>query len=186
MECVICCNNVSLEDVPERDQGLEMHCRHVYHESCIRQWLNYARQCPLCRRSLSLGKDVPIQVEDTNQPSDVLLEVHKQLWFLQVLSARTNNQSSLAEFLLECVQRRHRTEIEKWVVTTSDAWSMNESWIKTVLVGNFISNSEFDEYRNYYTENAYEFLQKCALTLHEDENEDDVPNISTLLPNENR
>ena len=106
MECVICCDDVSLEN----DKGLQMHCRHVFHESCIREWLSYTRECPLCRIFFALGRDVPIRIEDTNKPSSTLLEVHKQLWFLQEHFAK-NNQSKMLDFLLECMQRRHRTEV---------------------------------------------------------------------------
>ena len=182
MVCVICCNNVSLEDVSESEKGLQMCCRHIYHESCIREWLNYVRECPLCRRYIAFGRDIPIRIEDTNTPSHNLLEVHKQLWLLQELFVR-NKQ---VEFVLERMQRRHRTEIEKWVVTRSDAWSMEENLVKTVLVGNFITDIEFKQYRDYYTENIYEFLLRCASTLLDDDDDDDVPDLSTLLPNENR
>ena len=146
--------------------------------------MNYARECPLCRRSIALGRDVPIRIEDTNIPSSTLIEVHKQLWLLQELFAK-NNQSELLDFMLGCIQRHHRTEIEKWVVSTSNAWSMEENSIKTVLVGNFISDIEFEQYRNHYTEHVDEFIQRCASTLYAD-NDEDVFSIRMLLPNENR
>ncbi|KAF8012882.1 hypothetical protein BT93_I0906 [Corymbia citriodora subsp. variegata] len=47
-ECVIC-----LEDFEEGDQcGVLGRCGHVYHESCIKQWLSRHWHCPLCRRTV--------------------------------------------------------------------------------------------------------------------------------------
>ena len=32
--------------------AVEMPCKHIYHEACIRRWLRRSRRCPTCRKSL--------------------------------------------------------------------------------------------------------------------------------------
>ena len=40
----------------EEEEGahyaVEMPCKHIYHEACIRRWLRRSRRCPTCRKSL--------------------------------------------------------------------------------------------------------------------------------------
>ncbi|GJU39624.1 zinc finger, RING/FYVE/PHD-type containing protein [Tanacetum coccineum] len=43
--CAIC-----LKDFKLREQLTELNCRHYYHGSCIKEWLTWKNQCPLCRR----------------------------------------------------------------------------------------------------------------------------------------
>ncbi|KAJ4828173.1 hypothetical protein Tsubulata_005056 [Turnera subulata] len=48
-ECVIC-----LEDFKDGDacKVLDPICEHMYHETCINEWLVVGRDCPLCRGSV--------------------------------------------------------------------------------------------------------------------------------------
>ncbi|KAJ4829382.1 hypothetical protein Tsubulata_014525, partial [Turnera subulata] len=48
-ECVIC-----LEDFNDGDacKVLDPTCDHMYHETCINEWLVVGRDCPLCRGSV--------------------------------------------------------------------------------------------------------------------------------------
>lgn len=47
-ECPICQESFSTEDVIKKTP-----CGHVFHEECLKKWLeNYARSCPLCRLDL--------------------------------------------------------------------------------------------------------------------------------------
>ena len=40
-ECIIC--------IEETDKGIVLPCGHVYHEKCIRVWMNKNKTCPICR-----------------------------------------------------------------------------------------------------------------------------------------
>ena len=43
------------EEEEEEDalcHAVEMPCKHIYHEECIRRWLRRSRRCPTCRKSL--------------------------------------------------------------------------------------------------------------------------------------
>ncbi|KAJ8762710.1 hypothetical protein K2173_012202 [Erythroxylum novogranatense] len=53
-ECAVC-----LEAFEEGNECLVIPaCSHVYHKSCIDQWLANNRQCPLCRASVNGVKQV--------------------------------------------------------------------------------------------------------------------------------
>lgn len=45
MLCVICSDNLKYNDVI-----YSTRCGHVFHKSCLLQWLNRSRSCPQCRR----------------------------------------------------------------------------------------------------------------------------------------
>ncbi|KAL3528337.1 hypothetical protein ACH5RR_007659 [Cinchona calisaya] len=50
--CTICLENFS--------EGLEVSqipCKHIFHEECILQWLNYRNVCPLCRFEISVASN---------------------------------------------------------------------------------------------------------------------------------
>ena len=44
LECVICMSNNEVGD-----KVLELHCAHMFHEECLRKWLEEHSTCPLCR-----------------------------------------------------------------------------------------------------------------------------------------
>ena len=47
-ECSIC-----LEPYQERDKIVQLTCNHIFHNDCIREWLqNKQNNCPLCRLPL--------------------------------------------------------------------------------------------------------------------------------------
>lgn len=53
-ECVICLENFQAEE-----KLLELPCKHLYHEECIRKWLIERKKiCPICKRDVSVGIDV--------------------------------------------------------------------------------------------------------------------------------
>lgn len=43
-ECSIC-----LEEIPPADLVVELQCFHVFHPSCITEWLRGSKKCPMCR-----------------------------------------------------------------------------------------------------------------------------------------
>lgn len=47
-ECCICLDNVG-----EKQAGVVTQCKHVFHESCIREWLMMNATCPLCRAAVA-------------------------------------------------------------------------------------------------------------------------------------
>lgn len=44
--CVICL----LQLCEENNTVVELNCVHQFHSSCIQQWLNHKRECPLCKK----------------------------------------------------------------------------------------------------------------------------------------
>lgn len=53
-ECVIC-----LDSFEDEEKVLELPCKHLYHEDCIRKWLIERKKiCPICKRDVSVGIDV--------------------------------------------------------------------------------------------------------------------------------
>ncbi|KAK9925978.1 hypothetical protein M0R45_023234 [Rubus argutus] len=43
-QCMVC-----LDEIPKGSEAACMPCSHVYHESCIVNWLDKSNLCPLCR-----------------------------------------------------------------------------------------------------------------------------------------
>ncbi|KAG6603243.1 E3 ubiquitin-protein ligase RING1-like protein, partial [Cucurbita argyrosperma subsp. sororia] len=52
-DCCICLD----EMMNKKREVIRTPCGHVYHESCIFQWLNLHNSCPLCKRPLPLEED---------------------------------------------------------------------------------------------------------------------------------
>lgn len=53
-ECVIC-----LENFQPEEKLLELPCKHLYHDECIRKWLIERKKiCPICKRDVSVGIDI--------------------------------------------------------------------------------------------------------------------------------
>jgi hypothetical protein len=46
-ECTIC-----LEKLSAGDSALRIPCGHIFHEDCVRKWLQSNNQCPMCRYEL--------------------------------------------------------------------------------------------------------------------------------------
>lgn len=53
IECSIC-----LEVMNKNNKIIKLYCcDHIYHEKCIRGWIEKNRNCPLCRKSIDEDKD---------------------------------------------------------------------------------------------------------------------------------
>ena len=103
--------------------------------------------------------DFPIDVEKLNIPDEATLEIHRQLTFLDFLSkSRKLNRKENNWF--KSIQQRHKREVEKWKIAER-AWVMEDQFVKTVLIGNFIQKGELNDYCNYFKENLDEFFIKC-------------------------
>ncbi|KAG8089124.1 hypothetical protein GUJ93_ZPchr0011g28666 [Zizania palustris] len=50
------CCSVCLEDFEGGDELKKMPCSHVFHESCITDWLRVSHLCPLCRLALPTAR----------------------------------------------------------------------------------------------------------------------------------
>jgi len=42
--CVIC-----LENVKNRQYVADLRCRHIFHASCLKTWVQYKSECPICK-----------------------------------------------------------------------------------------------------------------------------------------
>jgi len=45
----ICCNDICSICLELMELGKEMRCKHVFHETCLQEWLVQRRTCPICR-----------------------------------------------------------------------------------------------------------------------------------------
>ncbi|KDP34535.1 hypothetical protein JCGZ_11085 [Jatropha curcas] len=60
-----CC--ICLEEYKEGDKcKILSKCKHLYHDSCIEEWLLKGRNCPVCRDSVR-GVPVTVSIDDLNQ-----------------------------------------------------------------------------------------------------------------------
>ncbi|KAG8089129.1 hypothetical protein GUJ93_ZPchr0011g28609 [Zizania palustris] len=50
------CCSVCLEDFEGGDELKKMPCSHVFHETCITDWLRVSHLCPLCRLELPTAR----------------------------------------------------------------------------------------------------------------------------------
>lgn len=58
-QCTIC-----LENIAESSTVIKLHCDHIFHASCVLQWLSEHNTCPLCRDAQANN---PTVVETTLQ-----------------------------------------------------------------------------------------------------------------------
>lgn len=57
LKCSICLERFA----PLRSRVLVLECKHIYHESCLLNWLiNFRRTCPLCNEHLKLLETLPL------------------------------------------------------------------------------------------------------------------------------
>lgn len=57
LKCSICLDRFT----PLRSRVLVLECKHMYHESCLLNWLiNFRRTCPLCNEHLKLLETLPL------------------------------------------------------------------------------------------------------------------------------
>lgn len=97
-QCSIC-----LENFREEQEMIQLPCEHVFHENCIRRWLERNNNCPYCRRTLFERSNVNISVGFMNtvkltfiiqgdsiqtiwKPYDKLLDIFKFLSHLNNVS----------------------------------------------------------------------------------------------------
>lgn len=61
LQCSVC-----WEDFVAKENVRQLPCQHIYHEPCIRPWLELHGTCPICRQHLSMDGN-----SDGNQASGV-------------------------------------------------------------------------------------------------------------------
>ncbi|OQR92455.1 hypothetical protein THRCLA_08698 [Thraustotheca clavata] len=47
--CAICLDEFNAEDLVDGTHVVSLPCNHVYHQTCVGQWLRAKKSCPLCR-----------------------------------------------------------------------------------------------------------------------------------------
>lgn len=62
LQCSVCWEDFSL-----KEKVRQLPCQHVYHEPCIRPWLELHGTCPICRQNLVTGEQQ--NNSDVNQSS---------------------------------------------------------------------------------------------------------------------
>ena len=49
VDCVICYNPI---DIMNRKAYMIAPCDHIFHKSCLEQWMDVKMECPICRTDL--------------------------------------------------------------------------------------------------------------------------------------
>lgn len=62
LQCSVC-----WEDFVLNEGVRQLSCQHVYHEVCIRPWLELHGTCPICRQNLGSASEEQQNAENTNQ-----------------------------------------------------------------------------------------------------------------------
>lgn len=86
-EDTLCCSICLAEYVPS-EHLIMLPCRHVYHKSCVTEWLLAHTQCPLCK-------------QDVLELLDQQLYVQTQIERLRVASSGREENAALADMLQE-------------------------------------------------------------------------------------
>jgi hypothetical protein len=50
-DCCICCSNYE-ENVENENNAVKLKCNHIFHSSCIKNWLKKSGTCPICRSNI--------------------------------------------------------------------------------------------------------------------------------------
>ncbi|KAF9576495.1 hypothetical protein EC968_007973 [Mortierella alpina] len=81
LDCSVC-----KDDFTKEDQLLQLPCKHIFHEDCIKPWLKVSGTCPTCRYSLVEGTNGNNPAASSNQDGTAQ----------PTSSARTDNGGSTA------------------------------------------------------------------------------------------
>jgi len=68
-QCVVCCADFEVGEELSRLPG----CGHLFHPDCVRQWLDRAANCPICRRNLVEAVVGPREALSTSTSSSATL-----------------------------------------------------------------------------------------------------------------
>ncbi len=50
--CPICLTKIERSTENSNTETVELHCGHSFHKKCIAKWLEYKKNCPLCRKAI--------------------------------------------------------------------------------------------------------------------------------------
>lgn len=64
LQCSVCWEDFLLKEVVN-----QLPCLHVYHETCIRPWLELHGTCPICRQNLANNEESNIDNEENSENS---------------------------------------------------------------------------------------------------------------------
>jgi hypothetical protein len=63
-KCSIC-----LEQFAKGEKVCELPCKHIFHDACVRKWLQQKASCPVCRMPLAPKPSLPGMNTDTDELS---------------------------------------------------------------------------------------------------------------------
>ncbi|XP_022906180.1 E3 ubiquitin-protein ligase Iruka-like isoform X2 [Onthophagus taurus] len=89
LQCSVC-----WEDFQFQEKVRQLPCQHVYHEPCIRPWLELHGTCPICRQNLVTGEQQNSQDDSQTNPASLALQQLFQV--VQQSSGSNSNLSSSA------------------------------------------------------------------------------------------
>ena len=166
VKCFICCENVDFSN----EEISVLHCGHLFHRTCLQQWLSTNRSCPDCRAKVckhGFVKKIYPKVNSTDEISydgvsnetKRLFEVYEeqtkniQKRFIALEKELSNEKLSHGETLKDLEQERNdscglRSDLENLKIEIDDIRSAknnlrleNESLKKNMsLIGNVVLN----------------------------------------------
>jgi hypothetical protein len=163
--CTIC-----LEDITPPQVAILRPCRHVFHPTCIDEWLSYHSQdntCPFCRSHVAISvKDVPIHIH-TAQVAEIYRAytytmVQKALFHptnVMVVCQTRQTLCKLMELPLQTIQayEQHPNVIPNVHILQTPQWPYQTVWPTTVFlcdgidythVSGFIKGHIFKRYKS--------------------------------------
>ncbi|KAI4460003.1 e3 ubiquitin-protein ligase praja [Holotrichia oblita] len=87
LQCSVCWEDFSL-----KEKVRQLPCQHVYHEPCIRPWLELHGTCPICRQNLVTGEQQ--NNSDVNQSSPGNLTLQQLFQVVQNSGGTSSSGSS--------------------------------------------------------------------------------------------
>lgn len=87
--CLICHEDINREELEQKPGAVPaLVCRHIYHASCLIQWLEKSEKCPYCQDSVLLQKAFMRHSPDNENQSSSRRFVNKVIYGLHVIASR--------------------------------------------------------------------------------------------------
>ncbi|KAI8390180.1 hypothetical protein BD560DRAFT_3015 [Blakeslea trispora] len=106
--CIICFGSL-LSD--QNDSAAAAPCGHVFHNNCIRPWINQSKKCPLCKKTATLRQLVaPLYfstTEDNESTENASSDANKRTRDLQVQLASSKREIESLQNEIQSIRRQN-------------------------------------------------------------------------------
>ncbi|XP_076259541.1 E3 ubiquitin-protein ligase Iruka-like isoform X1 [Rhynchophorus ferrugineus] len=146
LQCSVCWEVFQL-----KEQVRQLPCQHIYHENCIRPWLELHGTCPICRQNLGGNGETAAQNNSEQPRESHSTEDYVQSFFHSVLGSRTVPSSSNNQTMDESggssnVNEQSRTEPPSETQTAAEfAQSLFQSTLGSNNLPSSSSSQQMDQ-----------------------------------------